>query len=252
MQGKGLHDCRILVTRSKQQFQATADLIEVRGGIAIALPCLEIEYLQTNIHTALSQLNAYTDVLFTSRNGIEALAKYSDVPLPSLLQDHRMAVIGEKTAQALQTYGIQADIVPDIQSQCGLWNVYETYGLPKSLMFFRAEEGSDFLSQKLQTKGVSVTTSLVYKTICPDDDCSDIIQQLRQKQIDAVLLGSAKTARHYLQRIQNIQLANIPVLVAMSQQVADAADKLGLSVQLIAKQTSFASMLDELETYFSS
>ena len=252
MQGKGLKGCRILVTRSKQQFQATAGLIEARSGTALSLPCLEIEYLSQHINEALRQLNQYTDVLLTSRNGVEALAVSSDVPLSSLLQHHRIAVVGEKTAQALRAYGIQPNIIPNIQSQLGLLDAYQNHRLPQSLLFFRAEEGSDFLSDDLQTQGVPVQTILAYRAICPSGDSLGMIQLFEQKKIDAVLLGSAKTAKHYLQQVQDTALANTPVLVAMSQQVADAADKLGLNVQLIAKQTSFASMLDELETYFSS
>ncbi|MDQ6953043.1 MAG: uroporphyrinogen-III synthase [Mariprofundaceae bacterium] len=251
MPAKGLEGCRILVTRSKQQYQGTADLIEVRGGIAIALPCLEIEYLQQNIQDALNQMKQYTDVLLTSRNGVEALAQYSNVPLQALLQHHRIATVGEKTAQALQAYGIQPNIIPDMQSQRGLWNAYQNHGLPQSLLFFRAEEGSDFLVHRLHEQAIKVHTALMYRAICPNDDCFGMIQLFEQKKIDAVLLGSAKTAKHYLQRIQDVALANTPVLVVISQQVANAADKLGLNVQLIAKQTSFSSMLDDLETYFS-
>ncbi|MDQ6973820.1 MAG: uroporphyrinogen-III synthase [Mariprofundaceae bacterium] len=252
MPSQGLQGCRILVTRSKQQYQATADLIEARGGIAIALPCLEIKYLPQNIHHALNQMKASTDVLLTSRNGVEALAQYSPVPLQTLLQQYRIAAVGKKTAQALQSHGIQPNIIPRIQSQRGLLEAYQSEGLPQSLMFFRAEQGSDLLSNHLQTQGVDVHTILAYRTMCPDADISPIIQQFTQKKIDAVLLGSAQTAQHYLQRIQNASLANTPVLVVISEQVALAADKLGLNVQLIAKQTSFASMLDALENHFSS
>ncbi|MDQ6991004.1 MAG: uroporphyrinogen-III synthase [Mariprofundaceae bacterium] len=248
---KSLAGRQVLVTRSKQQFQATASLIHEYGAVALSLPCLKIDYLPQNIQAALSQLNPDMDVLLTSRNGVEALAGASELPLHQALKYHRIAVVGKKTCQALQAYGIEANIIPHMQSQRGLFDAYQSIGLPQSLMFFRAEEGSDFLSHHLQAQGIPVQTIAAYRTICPNDDSSSIIEALKQHTIDAVLLGSAKTAQHYLQRIQNIAIANTPIVVVISQQVADAADKLGLNVQLIAKQTSFASMLDALENHFS-
>jgi len=67
-----------------------------------------------------------------------------------------------------------------------------------------------------------------------------------------VLLGSAKTAAHYLQRIGSTSLANRPVVVAMSEKMASSALGCGLRVQVVAKKASFEAMLDALAEYFDS
>jgi len=242
---------RILITRASEQYPETAALIEARGGMPVSLPCLAIEYLPLDATALFTHQETPSDILFTSANGVEAVARACGANLPQLLQHDRVAAVGEKTAEALEKYDIQPSIVPKKASQEGLFDAYQHQGLPTSLLFFRAEDGSDFLSQQLQAVGVHVQTIVAYRSGCPNDDCSDIKTLLSRKQIDAVILASARTAQHYLQRIEDVKIANNTTIIVISQQVADAADKLGLKVQLIAKQTSFASMFNDLEAYFS-
>jgi len=249
--GNALAGRRILVTRARHQFQPTADLIEAMGGEAIAFPCMKTSIFTENIQQALQHLDQFSDLLFTSANGVDAVAASCGIPLSSCLKGCRIAVVGEKTAEALRQHAVEPDLIPELSSQQGLIELYQQEGQPTSLLFFRAEEGSELLSEALQAEGVVVETVMSYGMSCPEEPCDDMILMLREAQVDAVLLGSAKSAEHYLQRIQNLQVANQACLVAMSQQVADAADKLGMKVQFIAKQTSFASMLDGLADYFS-
>jgi len=240
---------RILITRASKQYPSTAALVQARGGIPISLPCLDIDYCPLDIPLLFSSPAAYSDVLLTSANGVESLAKACPNGLAHLLQGYRVAAVGKKTAQALKQHAVHVHVIPQIASQKGLLDAYQQQGLPTSLLFFRAQEGSDFLSQALQTQGIPVHTSIAYRTVCPQGDCSEVKQLLASQQVDAVLLASARTAQHYLQRIGDVHIANNATLIVISQQVADAADKLGLNVQLIANHPSFASMLDALEMH---
>ncbi len=243
---------RILITRARHQAPSVAKLIEEARAIPIALPCLALQQLPQNITTALNHIQNYSDVLFTSSNGVHAVAQACVQPLHEIFATQRVAAVGKKTAQALQTHGIAANIIPKTASQEGLIQAYQQSGLPQSLLFFRAADGSDILQTHLKKQGVHVTLVKAYQSICPQDEADDALNLLVAHRIDAVLLASPKTAAHYLQRVNNLELANTPVIVVISQQVADAADKLGLKVQLIAKHASFPSMLDALADYFSS
>ena len=245
LQGK-----RILNTRAMAQIFETESMIHARQAISIAFPCLEMQVMPINIRDGLIKLDTFSDILFTSANGVSAVANTLQQPLSERFQSHRIAAVGEHTALALQHYGITAHIIPDNASQQGLFEAYQQHGLPNSLLFFRAEEGNGLLSDSLQEKAVSVCTIHAYRSVCPTTDSKPIQHMLEQNQIDAALLGSPKVAKHYLQRIGELKLANRPILIAISPQVAHAADKLGLNVQLIAKQTNFASMLDALSNHY--
>ncbi len=243
---------RILITRAQHQIPSVAKLIEQAQAIPIALPCLALQQLPENITTALNHVQNYSDVLFSSSNGVHAVAQACVQPLHEIFASQRIAAVGNKTAQALQTHGLTVDIIPETASQEGLIQVYQQSGLPQSLLFFRAADGSDLLQTHLENIGIYVTLIKAYQSICPQDGDTDALNLLAEHRIDAVLLASPKTTAHYLQRVQDLTLANTPTIVVISQQVADAADKLGLKVQLIAKHASFPSMLDALADYFSS
>ncbi len=250
----GLKHQRILLTRSVEHLPALEAQVVARGAVPVLLPCLAVQWCDAAIKQAGASFSSYSDVVFTSSNGVHAVAGCiaDGLDLRSLCAGKRIAAVGRKTADALQAYGVTADIVPDLASQDGLIAAYIERGLPGSLLFFRAVEGRESLAKALQQQGVKVKMVVAYRTVCPQDDAADVIHRMQQHEIDAVLLGSAKTARFYIQRMGSLKLADQTVLVAISESLAVALRKMGLSVQVVAKQASFEAMLDALAEYFDS
>jgi len=245
----------ILLTRAEHQLASLNREVRSRGAVAIDFPCLGLELLSPAVEEGIRSLQGCSDVLFTSTNGVLSINSFcmeKNQGLKALLTGKRIAAVGEQTAAALAKLGIHVDIVPMLASQEGLIDAYATHGLPTRLLFFRAEEGSDRLAEALQQQGIVVETIAAYRTVCPAEDAAEIIAMLEGNRIDAVLLGSTKAARFYLQRIGSIELANRPAVVTISAQMAEAAKKLGLRVQVVAKNASFESMLDTLAEYFDA
>lgn len=253
MASHGLTGKRILVTRAAEHAPALAELIRARGAVAEALPCLAVEYAPDAIGRGLDALAAYQDVLFTSVNGVRAVAAVLEDQgqrLVDVLQHKRIAAVGAKTAKALRQYGVYVDIVPEIASQDGLIDAYRAHAWPDSLLFFRAQEGSSVLLDALRQQGIGVMLVPAYRTVCPDGDAANIVALVQDDGLDAVLLGSAKTARFYIQRLGSVALANRPAIAVISKKLAVAARQLGLDVQVVAQAASFESMLDGLSEYF--
>lgn len=250
-----LQDKRILLTRTSEQNKNTAKQLKSMGAIPVYFPCIQIDYLNNNIQQALTRL--YTekarnaDIIFSSSNGVKAVVSCVD-NLKKSLHGFRIVAVGNKTAQTLNEHDCTPAFIPEEASQKGLIATYQQQSLPQHAYFFRAEEGSDDLLQALERQGVNTHLIPSYRANCPNDDATPIITQLKNKDIDAVLLGSAKTAAFYVQRIANVSLANTPVIAVMSPQVEKAADKLGLKVQIIANKPSFSAMLQGLDNYFAT
>lgn len=248
-----LHGKRILITRATLQAKATVQETLRRGGIAVHFPCLELQCLADNIHQGLALLDEHNaEALFSSVNGVQCVAITLGKDFSSTFRRVKTAAVGQKTADALRQYHIQPDIVPEQHSQDGLIETYLERGIPERLVFFRAEEGREALAMVLEQQGSTVHTISSYRTICPQGDAPDVITDLKGGRIDAVMLGSSKTARHYVQRIGDIAIANNTAIAVISQQVAAVAKQLGLDVQIVAKEASFASMLDGLAAHFQS
>ncbi len=245
----------ILLTRGGEQNLKLADLVHEYGATPIFFPCLRREILTENIVQAIDDLllldPSQTDILFTSQNGVTSLAE----TCPNIgrkLNNFRIVAVGKKTAHALVELGCKVSFTPEVESQLGLISKYTEMHLPKHVLFFRAEEGSDELSKALQLQGVYVKMVHAYRTTCETLQPLSSFEALNNKTVDAVLLGSAKTAECYVRRVNNLDIANAPVVIVMSQQVAEAADKLGLTVQVIAKLPNFEAMLASLNAYFAS
>jgi len=242
---------QILVTRAATQFASVEHLAAQRSATAICFPCLAVQCLPDNIRHGLAGLPAHAAILLTSANGVDCAAQALGNDFTALLARHPMIAVGRHTAAALANVGIEATWTAEEASQEGLIQGFAEHGVPATVFFLRAEHGRDMLQQSLQQQGVEVRLIHAYRSICPQGDASGITQALAHGEIDAVLLGSSRTAAHYVQRIGNTQLADLPAVTVISPQVADAARHEGLSVQAVAKEASFAAMLDALADYFT-
>ncbi|NWF38839.1 uroporphyrinogen-III synthase [Mariprofundus sp. NF] len=255
MDSSALEGKRILLTRAAHQLGSIETMVRACAAVPIPFPCLELQVNTDALKQGIAMLPEFSDLLFTSANGVLALASFChehNRTLKSTLADKRIAAVGAKTAAALTALDISVDIIPEIASQDGLITAYSEHGMPEQLLFFRAEEGRERLAEVLEQQEIVVKTVKAYRTICPDDDAGKTVALLEAGEIDAVLLGSTKTARHYLQRIGSSELANRPVVVAISKLMAEETEQLGLHVQVVAKSASFDSMLAALSNYFES
>jgi len=247
----GLTGKHILITRASGQVEGIAKRIRQRGGIPVAFPCLTVQCCLEPIRQSVQLLEGDgVHALFTSANGIHCVAEALRDTFVSTFESVPVVAIGHRTAEALSDMDVQAAWVPQKASQEGLMDAYRQRGLPTRLVFFRAEQGRDILPEALKTAGVDVQLIPAYRTICPDDDATTVIESLKDGGIDAVLLGSSRTVQHYVRRIGDARFANRPAIVVISEQVADTACTMNLDVQVVAKEASFASMLDGLEAWF--
>ena len=255
MSSRTLEGKRILLTRAVESSAALDKLVLSRGAQPVHLPCLEVEVILDALQQSISSISWYSDIVFTSTHAVDVLKgemDSQDLHLSAALHGKRIAAVGQKTADALRNYGVHVDIIPCRASQDGLIAAYGVDGLPERLLFFRAEEGRDTLQNALQSQGVEVTMVHTYRTVCPQSDASDVIRRVQNGEIDAVLLGSPKTARFYIQRIGSIALADQPVIAVISESMAETVEAMGLSVQVVAKHASFETMLDALSEYFDT
>jgi len=246
---------RILITRAAEQAGDVARLVRKRGANPVPFPCLAIECLPDPVRAALPLLvRPGAQALFTSVNGVQCVARTLGEAFASRFSDLPVVAVGRRTAEALAALGVRVAWTPRTSSressQTGLIEAWRDHGLPAHLIFFRAETGGDAVIRAMKQAGVAVHLIPAYRAICPNDDAAPVRDMLERNDVDAVLLGSARAARHYVQRVGDPALAGRPVIAVISRQVARACREIGLGVQVVAKEASFASMLDGLAAWF--
>lgn len=194
----------ILVTRavdSGGQFQ-----IQLRdlGAQVLEMPVLEVTPPPDPqpLDAALAQLPTFDWLLLTSAQAVDAVLErllalgYDTRHLHGV----RIGVVGEKTAQHLQRWGLQPDFTPpEFVADALLTHFPDRDTLAgRPILFPRvASGGREVLTQGLRALGAIVTEVAAYETCCPDQAPPLVLEQLAAGRVDAVTFTSSKTVRHF-------------------------------------------------------
>ena len=103
---------RILITRPRSQADEFAEKLHSEGFEPIYFPVIEIKSIENNValERALSKLNCYEWIVFTSVNAVEVV--FDQFPSLHWGDGIKVAAVGPKTAEALKIRGVTADFVP--------------------------------------------------------------------------------------------------------------------------------------------
>jgi uroporphyrinogen-III synthase len=145
----------VLVTRPAHQAEGLCALIEARGGRAIRFPTLEIrEPSDPALAEALLRTADSFDVLlFVSANAVDRAAAH-------LPKGPRAAIgaVGEATARALRTHGLEPSILPagqwDSEGLLAAPALAEVHG--RRVLIVRGEGGRPLLGEQLAARGAEV------------------------------------------------------------------------------------------------
>lgn len=196
---------RILVTRTRDQASELVMLLEENGA-----NCLEGSTIAlvepdswTATDTALANIESYNWLLFTSINAIKFFFKrlHTQGMDARDLNGIQIGVVGTATAEALLTYGIKADLLPEEFTGEGLAEALLLKGVKgHKILIPRALKAREILPEKLQEGGALVTVAPVYQNVRPDD--YELVRNaLIEKQIDMVTFTSSSTVRNFLEML---------------------------------------------------
>ncbi len=172
----------IIVTRTRQQASELSSKLAALGAKILEIPTIELRAPSESewpaIDRALQQIPAYDWVIFTSPNGVTATwdrlchlgldARHFPAP-PS----HRVAAVGEATADALRQIGIHPDLIPEKFTGEHLAAALQSHipeakpGSPAPrFLILRADIARPVLREELQKFG-QVDDVAIYQTIRP-------------------------------------------------------------------------------------
>ncbi len=192
-------------------------------------------------------------VVFTSQNGVDAFFDR----LHSLDADARyfgktqVAAIGAKTADRLRGYGIRPDLVPAafISEEVGR-TLMEATADGERILIYRAQEARDVLPEMLQDAGREPTVVAAYKTSFESDP--DFAQKVAAA--DVLTFTSASTVHGFAEMLGGVpprEAAQGKIVACIGPITADAAEELGLSVDVVADVYTTDGLLEALAHYLS-
>ncbi|HEY6011148.1 MAG TPA: uroporphyrinogen-III C-methyltransferase, partial [Nitrospirota bacterium] len=203
-ESKPLFGKRVVVTRSRDQASVFAEQLIDRGATTIEFPTIDVVRPESwaELDSAINAIETYQWIIFTSANAI----KFFMGRLRELNRDLRMlkgvniCVVGPKTAEALETYGLKADLIP---SEFKAEGVIAALGSErvKGMKFLipRAKTARELIPEKLREQGAVVTVATAYENVRPAADVDRIRKLFEDRKISVVTFTSSSTVHNFVE-----------------------------------------------------
>jgi len=199
---------RILITRSPHQSSDLAERLRASGIEPILIPTIEIVEPTTfaPLDTAISNLNTFHWLLFTSANAVEATSKrLLALKGTGFSPSAKVATIGPATTRAAEAAGLPVDLtapqaIAESLTEALLPHALQPDGTPTRFLLIRAEQARDHLPDTLRAAGAEVTIAPAYRTVIPESSIPAIRDLFSHPENypDAITFTSSSTAHNLL------------------------------------------------------
>ncbi len=231
---------RIAVTRPRDQAEELVEGLRDQGALVVAHPLIAIVPPPDPgpLEAAVSEIERYDWVVFTSVNGVSALRR-----LGTRLGESRVAAVGPATAAAaLRELGVEPAFVPERYAAEEIAAGLEPLG-GMHVLLPQADIADLALAEELQRRGALVDAVAAYRTVEVEQE-QDAMAELRA--VDAVVLMSGSAARSLAVRGG----AGNVLVVCIGSKTADVARECGLEVGLTARETTAEGIIQALVSHF--
>ncbi len=229
---------RVLVTRPRGQAGGLRAQLEALGARVEVVPVIQVVQPRDPrpLREAAARLDGYEWVVFTSRNGVEAVAPYlgrwKDIPPPRT----RVACIGPATAQVVRDrLGWPVHLQPEAYVAESLVEAFRGAGVSGArVLVARAEQARDTLPEGLRELGAQVEVVAAYRTEPAYNEAERLKDVLRQG-VDLVTFASPSAVRAACELCGDPQLLRAVPAACIGPVTAAAARRAGLRVVAVAE-----------------
>jgi uroporphyrinogen III methyltransferase/synthase len=246
---------RVLVTRSKDQAPELVEALRDVGAGVIALPAIEFApptnpLLLQNAIDELAEGERFDWILFTSVNSVQRFCdalKAREFDL-RVFGRSRIACIGPATWEALNGYGINADLVPDEHRAEGLLKALPQASAirGKRFLFPRAEVARDVIPDRLRAAGGIVDLVPVYRTLKPQVSVESARHHV--ELADTVTFTSPSSVNNLVSMLgeNGSDLLATKALAAIGPITAKALQSHGLSAAITSRVSSVNGLVEAI------
>jgi uroporphyrinogen III methyltransferase / synthase len=255
---KPLFGWRVLVPRTKDQAAPMVARLRTYGAHSEEVPTISVEPPRSPLQMdkAIRGLveGRYEWVAFTSVNAVRAVReKFEEYGLDArAFSGLKVAAVGEVTANSLQAWGIEPDLVPEgEQSASGLAAEFPPYDDvldPINRVFLpRADIATETLAEGLKDLGWEVEDVTAYRTVRATPPPAPVREAIKTGKFDAVVFTSSSTVRNL------VGIAGKPhastIIAVIGPATARTCEEHGLRVDVIAAKPSVVDLADALASF---
>ncbi|MGA9049745.1 MAG: uroporphyrinogen-III C-methyltransferase [Dehalococcoidia bacterium] len=247
---------RILVTRSREQAGALSKLLGQRGAVPVELPVIEIRPVTdfSTLDNAVSQLDRFQWIVFTSINGVEAFfSRLNHLGMDTRsLGGMKIAAIGPATVEALEQRGIKPEYCPAEYTSAALLTGFKKRAISgQRFLLPRADIADKDLTRGIRGMGGVVQDIACYHT-GPASSSGKAAEILSKGEIDMVTFASSSTVTNLVRALKGKKSLLKKVKIACIGPVtAETAIQSGLRVDIIAPVHTIPGLVSAIEDYYA-
>ncbi|MGN1185815.1 MAG: uroporphyrinogen-III synthase [Methanobrevibacter wolinii] len=197
----------VALTRPISRSKEAIKLIEDYGGEALVVPTLELELLNSpSLKDFMSEIDDLDWLIFTSVSSLDSIFKFYPDFNDKLSNKCKTAVIGHKTAEVTEKYGIHVDLIPEDYTAEGLLRSFKDIDIKgKKIGIPRTYSARNVLPDTLEKWGANVILAESYRSILPHDisKIQDLINKIFNNEIDAITFTSPLTVKNLFKVAEN-------------------------------------------------
>ena len=246
---------RIVLTRAEEQAAETAEILRALGAGVVELPTIAIRppLSWAALDTAIERLSTYDWIVFTSVNGVRFFLERLDASTHDLRSLRaKIAVIGERTRDAVQALHLKADLVPHEFVAESLLEAFAAHELAGArILIPRAEIARELLPIGLRNRGATVDVVPAYRNAIPEDAATQAAELFAHTAQHApphwITFTAASTVKNLLTLIPREALAHTRI-ASIGPVTTEALLKHGLTVDAEASPYTIPGMIAAILT----
>jgi uroporphyrinogen III methyltransferase / synthase len=252
---------RVLVTRAREQAGELSSLLAEQGAEPVECPTIQIAPPGSwaELDEAIAGLRRYQWLVFTSVNGVRPfMERLRRKGLDGrAVAGLRLCCIGPRTAEALASFGLRADVIPAEYQAEGLIEAMKAAGVKgQRVLIPRAAVAREILPEQLRALGADVHVATAYRTVLPEVEADRVKDLLKKQALHVLTFASSSTVRNFSglfgSREEMRRLTGGAVVACIGPVTAKTAAEEGLPVTITAAENTIPALVDAIVQYFST
>lgn len=249
----------VLVTRAAAQSGPLFEELSARGANVKLLPLVSFAPPEsyTAVDEALSHLDSFDLIIFTSANAVQAIEQRRQQlsGTENAAQSFpRVAAVGPATSEAAEAAGFSVDYVATNHSGRGLAEELGEELRGKRVFLPRSDRANPDLPEALRRCGAMVTQVVAYRTLSPSDSDREKMQESLKEGVDGILFYSPSAVHNFLELLGPERLERLQgrvLMVAIGPTTAGALSAAGVQRIAWAADATPRAVMEALEGHLA-
>jgi uroporphyrinogen III methyltransferase/synthase len=257
-ESKPLFGKRVVVTRSRGQASAFAEMLIDRGATTIEFPTIDVVPPATwaELDHAIDAIESYQWVIFTSANAVRFFferlrGRGMDI---RLLKGVKICAVGPKTAESIEQHGLRADLIPaEFKAEGVLAALGGTNVKGQKFLIPRAKKAREIIPDRLRELGAEVTVATAYENVKPTSDADRVRKLFQEKKIAAVTFTSSSTVHNFIEIIGQKEYKSLldgVVVACIGPVTAKTAEEYGMRTDIMPNEYTIPAFVDAMVDFF--